>query len=361
VINYNDTNFITGLRFFAVFLVFLSHSAGTGVYIDYPMLMPLYHVGKYGVDIFFVISGFTIYSQLSNKSLTFPVFLYIRLARISSAYWPALILILVYYSVFSGPQLTGWYDYFGASLSFENIVAHFLYLGFLLPEYANTLIGVEWSLNIEIFYYFLLGGLYFRLSINSLYSLSFLVLLLFVISLVMTVFRDDFGLSDNYFLWSPFKYGYMFALGGIAFFFRKITQRTLSEVMCNKASNISILLCCIVFFLIMYSDLYLISSYVVSFLISLIGFMLLVFVKPTSLLSPIFTARWSVFLGSFSFSFYLLHYPISTALNMVDFNMPSLLQLLMNFLTSCIFAYIWSVLFEDVLYNKLKRKIRVKK
>lgn len=358
--NYNDTNFITGLRFFAVFLVFLAHSADTGIYMDYPSLMPLYHIGKYGVDIFFVISGFTIYSQLSKKRLTFSEFLYVRVARISSTYWPALILILLYYGVLSGPQLTGWYDYYGTSLSFANVIAHFFYLGSLLPKYANSLIGVEWSLNIEIFYYILLGGLYFRFSFNSLNSLSLLLFLFFMIALVVTIFRGKFGLSDNYFLWSPFKYGYMFALGGVAFFLREILQKNVSEVMSNKASNISILLYFIVISLIMYFDLYLTSSFVVSFLFSLIIFILLVFVRSTSLLSPVFTASWTVFLGSFSFSFYLLHYPVSAGLSMSGFDIPSLLQLILNFFTSCLFAYIWSVIFENYLYNKLKGRMREK-
>lgn len=356
--NYNDTNFITGLRFYAVFLVFLAHSSGTGLYLDFPSISPLYYLGKYGVDIFFVISGFTIYSQLSNNKITLKKFLYIRLVRISSAYWPALLLLIFYYLFFNEPKLTGWYDAFGSSLSFKNIAAHFLYVGSIFPQFANSLIGVEWSLNIEVFYYILLGGIYYVLSINSLIKLVFVTITFLIFSIFVSIFRVRLGIDENLFLWIPLKYGYMFTLGGAAFFIRNILNHSFSESNSKRYSDFAILISLMILSVIVIFKVYLVSSFVVSFAFACICFLLLCLVKQCSLLANVFTNKYVNFLGSLSFSFYLLHYPISSLLNYY-LEISSLNMLMINFIISSFSAYIWCFLFENCLYNKLKRKVSV--
>jgi peptidoglycan/LPS O-acetylase OafA/YrhL len=62
--HYGGTEFITGLRAIAVFLVFLIHSGGGGLREVSEFLNTFVNFGKYGVQIFFVISGFTIFYQL---------------------------------------------------------------------------------------------------------------------------------------------------------------------------------------------------------------------------------------------------------------------------------------------------------
>ena len=354
--NYNDTNFITGLRFYAVFLVFLAHSAGTGFFVSYPGLLPLYYLGKYGVDIFFVISGFTIYSQLSKKNATLVDFLCIRFVRISSAYWPILGVLLIYYGIFDGAALTGWFDSSGPSLAGENIIAHFLFFGAIFPEYANNLLGVEWSLNIEIFYYLLLGFLFFHLSFNKLPKVLILLFVFFIFSVLIALFRGRLGIQDHHFLWLPFKYCYMFALGGVSFFVREYLSVKLIKPTQYIFSDLVILSCFIILIVLLNFSLYTISSFLVSFIFALVSFFLLVFVKKGSVLSPLLTSSWIVFLGSFSFSFYLIHYPMSSLLNIVDLDISSEAKLLINFLLSSIVAYIWYVIFEKRLYNGFKRK-----
>jgi peptidoglycan/LPS O-acetylase OafA/YrhL len=67
---YEGTKFITGLRAIAVLLVFLIHSGGAGLTEFGGALSTLVTAGKYGVEIFFVISGFTIFYQLFEGNYT---------------------------------------------------------------------------------------------------------------------------------------------------------------------------------------------------------------------------------------------------------------------------------------------------
>lgn len=354
--NYNDTNFITGMRFYAVFLVFLAHSIGTGIFSEYPILMPLYHLGKYGVDMFFVISGFTIYFQLSNKRLSLIDFYYIRLSRISSAYWPILVFLIIYYWLFEGAALTGWFNHFGYSLTFKNIIAHFLFLGWGLPQYANNIIGVEWSLNIEVFYYLLFGVLFFYLQVNKLNKISSLLVIFFMFSVFISIYREQLKIPSEYFLWLPFKYCYLFALGGVSFYIRDIITNKYNIRIQKIFSDLSIILALITFILLYKYDLYTRSSFLVSFIFSIICSILLVFVNNTSKFAFVFTCSSIVFLGTSSFSFYLVHYPISNFLNLIDINVSSELKFLLNFSLSSIVAYLWYLIFEVRLYNRLKRK-----
>jgi len=95
VINhYKSTEFITGLRGIAALLVFLIHSGG-GLRSLSPVANAFVDWGKYGVDIFFVISGFTIFYQFYEKGYHLRYFLMQRILRISSPYWPLLLLLFL--------------------------------------------------------------------------------------------------------------------------------------------------------------------------------------------------------------------------------------------------------------------------
>lgn len=61
--HYKSTEFITGLRFIAIFMVFLIHSGKDVVSEILTNQERLVSLGKYGVMVFFVISGFTIFFE----------------------------------------------------------------------------------------------------------------------------------------------------------------------------------------------------------------------------------------------------------------------------------------------------------
>lgn len=76
--DYKDTNFITSLRAIAILFVFIIHSGGGGLRELGAMGNFFVDIGKYGVQMFFVISGFTIFNQFFSEKYTLKKFLLVR-------------------------------------------------------------------------------------------------------------------------------------------------------------------------------------------------------------------------------------------------------------------------------------------
>ena len=81
---YGDTDFITGRRAIAATMVVMIH---TGAFADFgTMGQAITSAGKYGVDIFFVISGFTI-AKTFTEAKDYRSYLTRRVMRILPLYW----------------------------------------------------------------------------------------------------------------------------------------------------------------------------------------------------------------------------------------------------------------------------------
>ena len=175
--HYIGTEFITGLRGLAAFLVFLIHSGGGGLRGISPEFNSFVDWGKYGVIIFFVISGYTIFFQIYERKYSLKRFLAVRLLRISIPYYPVLILLFVagIYGVNIGSNPWGNGAH-GLDISWLNWVLHFTYLNFWDVKYSNSVIGIEWTLGVEVFYYFVLGIVLSLIWVRKTLVLSTLVL-----------------------------------------------------------------------------------------------------------------------------------------------------------------------------------------
>jgi len=138
---------IQALRGIAVLLVVLFHllsieqKYGGAVYI----LPDFFQFGMFGVDLFFVISGFVMVSvtrgkfQILNEALKF---FYHRVARIYPLYWVYTTLLLIVF--FIQPM---WIN--NAQGNQVDILASFL----LLPSHILPLVVVGWSLIHELYFY----------------------------------------------------------------------------------------------------------------------------------------------------------------------------------------------------------------
>lgn len=122
------------LRFIAAILVVLHHSVTIRYGIPF---------GGYGVDIFFVISGYLMFSKSGNRPVSFLVK---RFVRLSVLYLPVTILAYAANIYLNHKEL----DYFELVLS-----------SFFLPNvYSSDLkpiLSIGWSLNIEMVYYLILA------------------------------------------------------------------------------------------------------------------------------------------------------------------------------------------------------------
>jgi len=146
------------LRFVAATAVVVFHAVATGkAYLASPgdtTLFKVFEYGHYGVDLFFVISGFII-TYATERSNPSPLqFLRRRVERIIPVYWFLTLLIvalaLLMPQVFRG---TDWLD-------IHHLVTSLFFVSF--TDGVPPLLYVGWSLEYEMFFYLLVGLLLFR-------------------------------------------------------------------------------------------------------------------------------------------------------------------------------------------------------
>lgn len=114
-------------------------------------------VGAAGVDVFFVISGFVIWFVTYNKDVSAREFFTKRIIRVVPIYWCISLTIIVAATIV--PQLFKTTQ-FEISQIFQSL--------FFIPHYSLALPGniypilvPGWTLNYEIFFYLVFGGLLF--------------------------------------------------------------------------------------------------------------------------------------------------------------------------------------------------------
>ena len=154
--------FLDGLRGIAIVLVLLYHS-----FADWPRELPyheqyadifLFHFGKYGVQLFFIISGFVIAMTL-EKCKSFWDFMFRRWLRLFPAMLVASLIILISAPLFPARPY--------GTPHLQDLLPG---LTFIEPEFfrlffdQGILEGLFWTLFVEMKFYILAGFLYFTLG-----------------------------------------------------------------------------------------------------------------------------------------------------------------------------------------------------
>ena len=204
--NYGDTDFITGLRAIAALMVVAVHTRafdGLGWIGEIAS-----DNGKYGVQIFFVISGYTIAATYLKSGAFAPYFIR-RLMRIAPLYFLA---ILVFFTLIAAGAMPPPYfmQLYGSEADAYNLFAHLSFLSAWDARVANSLIGVEWTIPVEVFWYAVLPVLLiYRLPLRS-FGMVFLLLL--VLSGVSRAI-GELWLPKHAAHFMPTTYGAYFFLG----------------------------------------------------------------------------------------------------------------------------------------------------
>jgi len=147
-----------GLRGFAVLLVFLVHYESllepwiAGDASVFALAKSLQAIGNCGVDLFFLLSGYLIYSSLLTGQHSFPKFFVRRLQRI----YPAFTAVFAMYVALS--FLLPSENKIPDDQAGLYLLGNFLLLPGLLP--IRPMITVAWSLSYEMFYYLALPALF---------------------------------------------------------------------------------------------------------------------------------------------------------------------------------------------------------
>ena len=318
---------IQTLRFISAFFVILVH-------------LPLFGFGAWGVDIFFIISGFII-CYITDQS--YDNFLTKRLIRIVPIYW-ALTFIIFLISIFFPFLLNNTsanYIHLFKSLFFipfdKNGIGHFpvLFLG--------------WSLNYELLFYLIF---FISIKINYKYReyiCSALIILLYLISKIFAENNFIFKVYSNSII-LEFIYG-MFAY----------------KLYLNKTSLVD-------FFKFNHKGIVVYSSIIIAtFFLNYYNFprvlsygipSLLLFIFFLFSLKENFFHNNFVLLGDSSYVIYLIHpYIIQFFYKLINIDQSNLfLNLIFSLISICLIMLISifiHIYFERKLSNLLKKKLKI--
>lgn len=221
--------------------------------------------GNYGVELFFVISGFVIFMSIEKIKTPFE-FVYKRFIRLYPTFW--ICMLITYFFVFFLSPLEV------LKVSFDDFIINFT----MLPSLFNVkaVDGVYWTLKVEVSFYILILILILIKKVRSIMGLGFLYV--------------GFGMILIFFFRIPlnYYYGTLFLIG--------INFYQIWNGDNNFWCHIQIALCLFLSVFMLNKELVFVSSIVV------VIFYLLIYNKLFFLsLSPF------VYLGKISYALYLLH------------------------------------------------------
>lgn len=287
---------IDGLRAIAVGLVVLFHAGFSG-----------FSGGFIGVDVFFVISGFLITSnilhQRENGSFSFGSFYQKRIARLFPALFTTIIITLIAgFFILSPPDVadlgsTGIY----ASLSLSNI---FFWLDSGYFEKASEVKPFlhTWSLSVEEQFY-----LFWPATLLVLYKIgkrSAIIIGLGILSIISIVAALEYQSIDSeaVFFLAPFRI-YQFGLGALIVFLP--TERF--QFARGILTYVAVAGMLVIGYRLAGSDNLLLAAITPALLASVF-----IFGATSPICDKLFSSKPLVWIGQRSYSIYLVHWPLMT-------------------------------------------------
>lgn len=198
-LNQERYTWVDAMKGIAICGVVMIHSGGASL----PSILGILgDAGKYGVQLFFLLSGFLAYVSLHNfyngqHSRILFVWWAKKIVKLLPLYYLAIIVALLV-------EGTGGRYWLGSceKVTFLNVLAHFLLLHGLNPYYVNSIIGGEWYLAVLIAFYVLAPWVY--KYINSLKKAEILFIVSVIISYCLNnCMVNKVPIADEY-IWREF-------------------------------------------------------------------------------------------------------------------------------------------------------------
>ncbi|MGC1394573.1 MAG: acyltransferase [Coleofasciculaceae cyanobacterium] len=330
---------VDALRGLAIFGVLICH-AGQQVENLPSFLGNLTYQGAVGVQLFYMISAFTLFLSLTNRKKIekkpLVNFFMRRFFRIAPLFYCA----IVFYMLTTGMGPNYWIED-GKSITIPNLITHLTFTNGWNPYWINSLVPVGWSIAIEMPFYLIVPYLFKKIkTINQAIWLTLIVLLLS--KLVNYILSQNPLISDRQ-IWDLFLVYWLpsqlpfFALGIVLYFLLVDTIKQPSAQVSLKSQLKKTI-----------TPLFLISlslavfSYISKTQLGMLGFL-----YGIALLSlAVFLSQHSVFwlvnkfwcyLGKISYSAYLTHLIVlyiiknflQKALLLLNLNLPPTINLLL--------------------------------
>ena len=214
--------YIDSLRAIAILLVVLFHTGIDYQPIRTSFIWPIIHNGMYGVQLFYVVSAFTLflsYHRRIGEGLSIDRNFFIRrFFRIAPLYY----LAVIYYLWQNGFGPRGRWMSGESSITSANILSNIFFLHGTNPNWINTVVPGGWSIASEMAFYVLVP-LLVRLIRNTSQALIFVLISLVCLSLLHHLLAPWRPIPSVW-LWEQYLYLYLpsqlpvFGLGILMYF-----------------------------------------------------------------------------------------------------------------------------------------------
>lgn len=312
--------YIDALRGIAILGVIITHvSSIVGIS---GITRQLTNVMGMGVQLFFVVSAFTIFYTLSRTAdipnLNRDFFIK-RLYRIIPVYWAGIII----YTLFYGLESRGWRE--GPEL--WHYPFHILLLNVLHPSTSSSVVPGGWSISVEVLFYLMAPSIFAFVN-NYKRIIGFMVVCLIILPIINILLRKytvpiiftEFDAREirNFFFRWPVSQLACFGFGLV--FYKIISSGIHVKILKSSTLNkVLIILSVVCIFGTIFLPRIVEHHHVASFFFMVIG--VLLSVTPWKLIVNKFT----VFMGTISYSSYLVHFLVINQLYLLFNNFaPSL-------------------------------------
>jgi peptidoglycan/LPS O-acetylase OafA/YrhL len=310
------------------------------------------------VDLFFVLSGFIFYKIYKRKimehNVSFKQFLVLRFSRLYPLHWLALIIVAVFQIIRKCAGRDFFiYNYNGLFYFLKNILL--IQNGWLNTSLSFN--GPAWSVSIEVMMYLI----FFAIFYHSKNRTSYLVFYLLLIYLGMAIYfsRPDGPLVNL-----------QVSRGLVGFFIGCITGEVFDYNSSNlkKVKTILLFLCILsILFLTIVPGIFgykVIKSWHMVYTLVLFPSLIIVVLR-VGFLSTFLSLKPFVYLGSLSYSIYLLHFPLQLIIKTIDeiynlsINYSSKLFFFGFVLAVIFFSHISHFYFERPMQNFIRNKFKL--
>ena len=248
--------------------------------------------GRHCVTVFFVLSAYTIALSLDRRPFNLAEYVARRFFRIAPAYY--FVILIAFFFGFN----TIWGDLFNTPFELKSFIIHITFTNFLFHGHQTNVLGVEYTLAIEVFYYTLLplmiAGLKSKKNLLLMFSTS--IALLFLPYLINPPWDTN---ALRFWRWSPAPYLFCFVVGIQLFIYEK--KSTFPDT--KKQWFFTIALLMIFGYAPDFERTFTVPYYSIVTIFLIIG-------GSSDLGKFVFSNNFSQILGKYSYSIYLVHEPI---------------------------------------------------